>query len=599
MYDDKYEFNAEDFLAKDIELFSSAPVAPRPSKLPLTELDWKTFEQLCVRLVMKDSGEFADQVHLWGVQGDDQAGIDIIAPKKVQDDLQMWSYQCKDYKYFAPSLFEQAIVDLQFEADHYVFFLASEAQASLRNIEKNHDNITLLDQNDISRKLEGHPDIVGKFFHEAWIEEFCTVSIDDLDKAIYSVSGTVFAYNAGDPISGARLMIAASKTRNISSSEIGDFQCSFDTTSENVLIVCTYRNPENDKSYSRVEEFSWEDAVTRRLPIRLIPDKNVKARLLWKRTQKPIGLATINVEVGGHILRSVDANLDGSFIVDAPYNKSKLRIQVNGAKQSDYLIDIAQFHESDEFETIYIAQECNVIPSHYSYIVETICDELEIPLGEIIPENDRDITATFLDYQFAISKFPITCLDYSVFLQYQDNVMNLLPQNWTSLFPPSNKLKHPITGITWYQANRFCGWLSEKTNKLFRLPTQSEWEIAARGSQMWEYPWGNSSSIEDIQLRCNIQNSMTSDVDKYVLGKSPFGIWDMLGNASEWTCSRMDEETIVDCTDATQILQDNLVIVKGGSYFSSHNTISCTSTEKFVAGMPNIFTGFRVVHIPS
>jgi formylglycine-generating enzyme required for sulfatase activity len=86
---------------------------------------------------------------------------------------------------------------------------------------------------------------------------------------------------------------------------------------------------------------------------------------------------------------------------------------------------------------------------------------------------------------------------------------------------------HPVVGITWTQANAFCAW------SLGRLPTEAEWEKAARGLNANIYPWGNDEPACDI-LNFGYCSGRTSEVDAFLNGASFYGLYDMAGNVFEW-----------------------------------------------------------------
>jgi len=96
----------------------------------------------------------------------------------------------------------------------------------------------------------------------------------------------------------------------------------------------------------------------------------------------------------------------------------------------------------------------------------------------------------------------------------------------------------PVVGVSWYEAYAYCQWLSAETGLGYRLPTEAEWEKAARGTDGRLYPWGN---VFDA-ARCNTRASdlqRTTPVGHYSpAGDSPYGCADMVGNVSEWTVSR-------------------------------------------------------------
>ena len=115
------------------------------------------------------------------------------------------------------------------------------------------------------------------------------------------------------------------------------------------------------------------------------------------------------------------------------------------------------------------------------------------------------------------------------------------PKYWRD--PKWNQPDHPVVGVSYYEAEAFAKWAGK------HLPTEQEWEKAARGTDGREYPWGDEFDKE----RCNSEESGikgTTSVTKYVNGVSPFGCYDMAGNVWEWTESQ----------------EKNLKVRRGGSW---------------------------------
>ena len=94
---------------------------------------------------------------------------------------------------------------------------------------------------------------------------------------------------------------------------------------------------------------------------------------------------------------------------------------------------------------------------------------------------------------------------------------------------------YPAIGINWDSATAFCKWLSAKTGKKYRLPTEAEWEKAARGTDQRRYPWGN----EITETNANFVGTQKFDTVRPAgyfdqKGASPYGAQDMAGNIMEW-----------------------------------------------------------------
>jgi len=162
---------------------------------------------------------------------------------------------------------------------------------------------------------------------------------------------------------------------------------------------------------------------------------------------------------------------------------------------------------------------------------------VNIPAGEFLygdKKEKRRLPA------FEIMRAPVTNAQYKRFLK--ENPAHpapfvaadwAKPHNWDqhSRQPPPNKANHPVVLVSWNDAQAYCQWAR------VRLPTEEEWEKAARGVDGREYPWGNEAP--DAK-RCNFYNDVkgTTPVGQYSLqGDSPYGCVDLAGNVWEWTAS--------------------------------------------------------------
>jgi formylglycine-generating enzyme required for sulfatase activity len=125
----------------------------------------------------------------------------------------------------------------------------------------------------------------------------------------------------------------------------------------------------------------------------------------------------------------------------------------------------------------------------------------------------------------------------------------------------------PVVGVSWYEAHAYCCWLGEISGKPIRLPSEAEWEKAARGTDRRLYPWGEHF---DAAL-CNTRASgleRTLPVDHYgPRAASPYGCADMAGNASEWTAS-LFQPYPYELTDGRDEEEHGAErVTRGGSWF--------------------------------
>ena len=147
------------------------------------------------------------------------------------------------------------------------------------------------------------------------------------------------------------------------------------------------------------------------------------------------------------------------------------------------------------------------------------------------PNNERPAHTVYLS-SFRISPFPVTNQDYREFVQVTGY---RTPIHWQRGSFPTGTGNHPVTNVSWQDAVAYAEWVGA------RLPSEAEWEKAARGTDERPYPWGDRFVEGE---RCNANNMVgtTTPVDEFPDGRSPYGVWDMAGNVYEWCSDYYDEE---------------------------------------------------------
>jgi formylglycine-generating enzyme required for sulfatase activity/WD40 repeat protein len=129
--------------------------------------------------------------------------------------------------------------------------------------------------------------------------------------------------------------------------------------------------------------------------------------------------------------------------------------------------------------------------------------------------------------EYWIGKYPVTNKQYQVFV---NAVGYKQPEHWKNNGIPPGKEDHPVVCVSWEDAVAFCKWASKVSGRQVRLPSESEWEKAARGIDSRTYPWGNNID----KSYANYDGSDTTRVGSYEIGKSPYAAFDMAGNVLEW-----------------------------------------------------------------
>ncbi len=194
-----------------------------------------------------------------------------------------------------------------------------------------------------------------------------------------------------------------------------------------------------------------------------------------------------------------------------------------------------------------------------------------IPRGEFLMGSDdrlRDEKPALISYidAFYIDRYEVTNKDYKEFIDAVGDsgatAGEGLPNHWDrgankDQYPPE-KVNHPVVFVSWHDASDYCRWRGK------RLPRETEWEKAARGTDGRIYPWGNEWDLEKSNNPLKgIEDTLP--VGSFEAGKSPYGLYDMSGNVWEW----VDDEYLPHAGSeyVSPEFGSKYKILKGGSWW--------------------------------
>lgn len=170
---------------------------------------------------------------------------------------------------------------------------------------------------------------------------------------------------------------------------------------------------------------------------------------------------------------------------------------------------------------------------------------------------------------FAIGQYPVTVAEYTCAVQaYALGEPPATPH--TNLQEQLKRPDHPVVGVSWQDALTYAKWLAGLTGQLWRLPTEAEWEKAARGADRRIYPWGDGFDY----ARCNTEegaNPGTTPVGAYRYrdGASPYEVQDMAGNVWEWTSSLFEPYPYLPSDGRENLDATGSRVLRGGSWLDS------------------------------
>jgi len=261
--------------------------------------------------------------------------------------------------------------------------------------------------------------------------------------------------------------------------------------------------------------------------------------------------------------------------------------------------------------------------------LDVLPEAVEIPAGDFVmgaddgDEDERPPHRVYVD-AFHLAAHPVTNRDFARFVQAtgrpapavyempvivtvggrdREGAFRQLASTyaWTDAAPPDDRLDHPVVLVRYQDALEYCAWLAAETGKPVRLPTEAEWERAARGGlEGKRYPWGDD-------LDPSRANYLPDPSLKAMHGSKPvrshppndFGLYDMCGNVWQWVSDWYDPAYYAGSPEKnpTGPASGRFRLVRGGGWLSAEpRLLTCSHRHKVPADTYSYSIGFRVAY---
>lgn len=247
-------------------------------------------------------------------------------------------------------------------------------------------------------------------------------------------------------------------------------------------------------------------------------------------------------------------------------------------------------------------------------------DWIDIPAGPFVMGSDGAVDSQAFDDEtpqftchlitqpYRIARYPVTVAQYAPFVQargydekrwwtdagwrWRERGGVTGPERYQEIYQTPN---HPVVGVSWYAVVAYCAWLSAQVGYAITLPSEAQWERAARHIDGRIYPWGGDFSLE----RCNMSDTgigATSAVGIFPRGHAACGVADMSGNVWEW-CNTIwvSDYRNYEARESNDLTGSGRRVLSGGSFGDLHSGVRCACRDSNNPGLRDDYGGFRVV----
>jgi len=274
--------------------------------------------------------------------------------------------------------------------------------------------------------------------------------------------------------------------------------------------------------------------------------------------------------------------------------------QPNQVAQAADTLDIANKLGLDDEQRAFYQQLREKIQDRYTQSpVKAVSAQHQGRLMEVIPAgaftmgsatgdaDEQPVHQVYLD-AFSMDKYQVSVRQYARFLEATHHEV---PPDWSTMNRPQHQ-NRPVANVDWMDADAYCHWAGK------RLPTEAEWEKAARGTDARVYPWGNepptrfhANSGKEVWS----SHTVLTPVGTFEEGKSPYGIYDMAGNVWEWVSDWYDQDyyKTSPSQNPTGPSTGGHKVIRGGSWGSGGDDLRASDREIHLPSFRGFGTGFR------
>ena len=189
---------------------------------------------------------------------------------------------------------------------------------------------------------------------------------------------------------------------------------------------------------------------------------------------------------------------------------------------------------------------------------------------------------------FAISKFPITVREWNACVAAK-----------SCTYTPTGKDDAPVTNLSWTDTQQFVDWLSKVTQKPFRLPTEAEWEYAARGGTRSKFWWGDQLQASMANCKgCNEPYQASQPLTVGSFKPNPFGLYDMGGNVHQWVADCWHENYQGAPSDGSAWVESDCLsrVIRSGSWKNDPSYVRPSNRDHYDATVRYPTHGLRIAY---